>query len=105
VKQNPQQIDWVGFGVHFAVGSIFGAAIGLYLWARSDWAYTSSATPGLLIVSACSAITGLLAGCKRDDFWFSVSEGYRHLPWIIIKVLLFIGALLAVIFLVFNVWK
>ena len=56
-----------------------GACVGLYLWARSDWATSPSTTPGALFISGGAVLGGLVAGCRQDAFWSDVGEAFDAL--------------------------
>ena len=102
MKLDKPKADWLGFAIHFFFGSLLGAAIGLYIWARSDWVLSASSTPGVLFVSAGAVIGGLLAGCRQDAFWTGVGDTYRDLPWIWLKVVGVAVVVTGVVCLIFR---
>ena len=105
MNNGKSKVDWFGFGIHFFFGAVFGAAIGLYLWARSDWAMSSSTTPGVLFVSGGAVLGGAFAGCRQDAFWTGVGDTYRELPWLWLKVLGIAAVVTGVIWLLFAMIK
>ena len=99
------RIDWPGFCVHFVCGALVGGVIGLRCWMRSDWALSTSATPGVLIVSGCALLGGLLAGLGKDDFWNGVGEGFAEGPWVMIKIVCYAVGGIGLIWLVMTLFR
>jgi hypothetical protein len=80
VKNTPK-IDWLRFFIHFVFGAVIGGVFGFKCWAKSSYALSTSITPGILFVGGGAILFGFIAGCFRDDFWYSFKERFLCRYW------------------------
>jgi hypothetical protein len=105
MNKNKPKVDWLGFGVHFFFGAVFGAAIGFYMWGRSclGTSPSSSITPGVLFVSGGAVFFGILAGCRQNTFWTGIGDRYHDFPLLWLKVVFITALVFGIIWLLFKI--
>ena len=79
VRMTKRKFDWLGFAVQFVFGAALGAVLGFRWWAKSSYALSTSAIPGVIFIGGGALVFGLIVGFLRDGFWrgFSDSSSWR----------------------------
>ncbi len=90
----------VGFVVHSVCGAVFGAILGLAMFARSSDAGSVSGRPALLWIGGSALIGGLLAGVGQDEFWSEGAGAYPDFRWKSVRVLVVVVAVALLVLLV-----
>ena len=68
------KVDWFAFWVHFVFGALLGAFVGLYCFIHSSYKDSIAWTPMLIFIGSGALSGGVIAGCRREDFWEWLAE-------------------------------
>ena len=81
-------------------GFVAGAAVGVYIWGRSEWARSTSPIPGILIIGASGLLAGVGAAIGQEQFWEGAGStlGAYETAVVVTFVLLVIGIVCYVLF-------
>lgn len=105
MNNGQDKFDWPGFCIHFFFGALVGVVVGFRCWTRSDWALSTSATPGVLIVSGGALLVGLLAGLAKDDFWSEAGETSAEWPWAMLKILCYAAGFIGLVWFAISLFR